>query len=76
LRVSGPVARCWFWCVCLWWFQHGAVVVQQKMYVFGGNHNGRYLGDIQVVWSSCSAVDCAFRCCIMGRCLTVWNPCE
>lgn len=23
-------------------------MVQQRMYVFGGNHNGRYLGDVQV----------------------------
>jgi len=30
-------------------YKHGAVVVQGKMYVFGGNHNGRYLGDIQVL---------------------------
>ncbi|KAL5672452.1 hypothetical protein ACJX0J_016758, partial [Zea mays] len=30
-------------------YKHGAVVIQQKMYVFGGNHNGRYLGDIQVL---------------------------
>ncbi|OEL24868.1 Acyl-CoA-binding domain-containing protein 4 [Dichanthelium oligosanthes] len=30
-------------------YKHGAAVVQQKMYVFGGNHNGRYLGDIQVL---------------------------
>ncbi|XP_062203609.1 acyl-CoA-binding domain-containing protein 6-like [Phragmites australis] len=30
-------------------YKHGAAVVQQKMYIFGGNHNGRYLGDIQVL---------------------------
>lgn len=30
-------------------YKHGAVVIQQKMYVFGGNHNGHYLGDIQVL---------------------------
>ncbi|KAM3254956.1 hypothetical protein ACQJBY_048405 [Aegilops geniculata] len=30
-------------------YKHGAAVVQEKMYVFGGNHNGRYLGDIQVL---------------------------
>ncbi|KAL6622700.1 hypothetical protein ACP70R_032579 [Stipagrostis hirtigluma subsp. patula] len=30
-------------------YKHGAAVVQQKMYVFGGNHNGRYLGDIPVL---------------------------
>ncbi|KAF8660943.1 hypothetical protein HU200_057322 [Digitaria exilis] len=30
-------------------YKHGAAVVQQKMYVFGGNHNGRYLGDVQVL---------------------------
>uniref|UniRef100_A0ACD5XN46 Uncharacterized protein n=1 Tax=Avena sativa TaxID=4498 RepID=A0ACD5XN46_AVESA len=30
-------------------YKHGAAVVQEKMYVFGGNHNGRYLGDVQVL---------------------------
>ncbi|CAN6347935.1 unnamed protein product [Urochloa humidicola] len=30
-------------------YKHGAAVLQQKMYVFGGNHNGRYLADIQVL---------------------------
>jgi hypothetical protein len=30
------------------YFQHGAAVVQDKMYIYGGNHNGRYLNDIQV----------------------------
>uniref|UniRef100_N1R3H4 Acyl-CoA-binding domain-containing protein n=1 Tax=Aegilops tauschii TaxID=37682 RepID=N1R3H4_AEGTA len=30
-------------------YKQGAAVVQEKMYVFGGNHNGRYLGDIQVL---------------------------
>ncbi|GJN34847.1 hypothetical protein PR202_gb23546 [Eleusine coracana subsp. coracana] len=40
---------------------HGAAVLQQKMYIFGGNHNGRYLGDIQVLdfkslsWSNLEA---------------------
>uniref|UniRef100_A0A0D9Y013 Acyl-CoA-binding domain-containing protein n=1 Tax=Leersia perrieri TaxID=77586 RepID=A0A0D9Y013_9ORYZ len=30
-------------------YKHAAAVVQEKMYVFGGNHNGRYLGDMQVL---------------------------
>ncbi|CAM0949739.1 unnamed protein product [Alopecurus aequalis] len=30
-------------------YKHGAAVVQEKMYVFGGNHNGHYLGDLQVL---------------------------
>ncbi|KAK3139947.1 hypothetical protein QOZ80_5AG0393020 [Eleusine coracana subsp. coracana] len=30
-------------------YKHGAAVLQQKMYIFGGNNNGRYLGDIQVL---------------------------
>uniref|UniRef100_A0A0C9S8L2 TSA: Wollemia nobilis Ref_Wollemi_Transcript_4240_2379 transcribed RNA sequence n=1 Tax=Wollemia nobilis TaxID=56998 RepID=A0A0C9S8L2_9CONI len=34
-----PVAR----------YEHAAEVVQGKMYVIGGNHNGRYLNDIQVL---------------------------
>lgn len=28
--------------------QHGAAVIDDKMYIFGGNHNGRYIGDLQV----------------------------
>ncbi|THU50458.1 hypothetical protein C4D60_Mb06t20430 [Musa balbisiana] len=30
-------------------YAHGAAVLRKKMYVFGGNHNGRYLNDIQVL---------------------------
>ncbi|XP_020585661.1 acyl-CoA-binding domain-containing protein 4 [Phalaenopsis equestris] len=30
-------------------YQHGAAVVKDKMYIFGGNHNGRYLNDLQVL---------------------------
>ncbi|KAL4379864.1 hypothetical protein GQ457_02G039010 [Hibiscus cannabinus] len=30
-------------------YQHGAAVVQDKMYVYGGNHNGRYLNDLHVL---------------------------
>ncbi|PKA54912.1 Acyl-CoA-binding domain-containing protein 4 [Apostasia shenzhenica] len=29
-------------------YQHGAAVVQDKMYIFGGNHNGHYLSDLQI----------------------------
>jgi len=32
----------------LYFFQHGAAVIQDKMYIYGGNHNGRYLGDLHV----------------------------
>ncbi|KAI3975257.1 hypothetical protein MKX01_033497 [Papaver californicum] len=41
LTVSGqlPKAR----------YEHAAAVVQDTMYVFGGNHNGRYLNDLQVL---------------------------
>ncbi|OVA04317.1 hypothetical protein BVC80_1395g24 [Macleaya cordata] len=41
LPVSGqrPKAR----------YEHDAAVVQDKMYIFGGNHNGRYLNDLQVL---------------------------
>ena len=28
--------------------QHGAAVIDDKIYIFGGNHNGRYLSDLQV----------------------------
>ncbi|KAF3330774.1 acyl-CoA-binding domain-containing protein 4-like protein [Carex littledalei] len=41
LSVSGPIPKPRY--------QHGAAVVQDKMYIFGGNHNGRYLGDLQVL---------------------------
>ncbi|GJM97171.1 hypothetical protein PR202_ga14076 [Eleusine coracana subsp. coracana] len=30
-------------------YEHGATVLQDKMYIFGGNHNGRYLSDLQVL---------------------------
>ncbi|KAL2634529.1 hypothetical protein R1flu_006008 [Riccia fluitans] len=30
-------------------YQHAAAVVGDKMFVIGGNHNGRYLNDIQVL---------------------------
>ncbi|GMH13152.1 hypothetical protein Nepgr_014993 [Nepenthes gracilis] len=30
-------------------YEHGAAVVQDKMYIYGGNHNGRYLNDLQVL---------------------------
>lgn len=30
-------------------YEHGAALVQDKMYIFGGNHNGRYLSDLQVL---------------------------
>ncbi|KAM7277654.1 hypothetical protein ACFE04_004788 [Oxalis oulophora] len=30
-------------------YEHGAAVVQDKMYIFGGNHNGRYLSDLLVL---------------------------
>ncbi|XP_023635745.1 acyl-CoA-binding domain-containing protein 5 isoform X2 [Capsella rubella] len=41
LRTSGqpPKAR----------YEHGAAVIQDKMYMYGGNHNGRYLGDLHVL---------------------------
>ncbi|KAF5957576.1 hypothetical protein HYC85_004801 [Camellia sinensis] len=29
--------------------QHGAAIIDDKMYIFGGNHNGRYLNDLQVL---------------------------
>lgn len=30
-------------------YEHGAAVVQDKMYIYGGNHNGRYLSDIYIL---------------------------
>ncbi|XP_076923694.1 acyl-CoA-binding domain-containing protein 4-like [Bidens hawaiensis] len=39
--VSGPKPRPRY--------EHAAAVVDDKMYVFGGNHNGRYLNDLQTL---------------------------
>ncbi|XP_048605271.1 acyl-CoA-binding domain-containing protein 4-like isoform X1 [Brassica napus] len=30
-------------------YEHGAAVIQDKMYIYGGNHNGRYLGDLHAL---------------------------
>ncbi|GAB2228960.1 hypothetical protein Droror1_Dr00023094 [Drosera rotundifolia] len=30
-------------------YEHGAAVIQDKLYAYGGNHNGRYLSDLQVL---------------------------
>nr|AFZ62126.1 acyl-CoA binding protein 4 [Vernicia fordii] len=30
-------------------YEHGAVVIQDQMYIYGGNHNGRYLNDLHVL---------------------------
>lgn len=30
-------------------YEHGAALVQDKMYIFGGNHNGRYLNELHVL---------------------------
>ncbi|KAL9447297.1 hypothetical protein AB3S75_014883 [Citrus x aurantiifolia] len=30
-------------------YEHGAAVVQDKMYIYGGNHNGRYLSDMHIL---------------------------
>ncbi|CAH2055027.1 unnamed protein product [Thlaspi arvense] len=30
-------------------YEHGAAVIQDKMYIYGGNQNGRYLGDLHVL---------------------------
>ncbi|XP_020101737.1 acyl-CoA-binding domain-containing protein 4 [Ananas comosus] len=30
-------------------YEHGAAIVGEKMYIFGGNYNGRYLSDLQVL---------------------------
>ncbi|KAF3790353.1 Acyl-CoA-binding domain-containing protein 4 [Nymphaea thermarum] len=30
-------------------YEHGAATIQDKMYIVGGNHNGRYLNDLQVL---------------------------
>ncbi|PKI74049.1 hypothetical protein CRG98_005527 [Punica granatum] len=43
-------------------YEHGAAVIQDKMYVYGGNHNGRYLSDLHVLdlkswtWSKVDAI--------------------
>ncbi|KAJ4751686.1 Acyl-CoA binding protein [Rhynchospora pubera] len=69
LSVSGTIPKSRY--------QHGAAVVQDKMYIFGGNHNGRYLGDLQVLdlkgltWSK---VDAKFQAGSTGSSTTV-APC-
>ncbi|XP_061348425.1 acyl-CoA-binding domain-containing protein 4-like isoform X2 [Gastrolobium bilobum] len=30
-------------------YEHGAAVVRDKLYIYGGNHNGRYLNDLHVL---------------------------
>ncbi|KAG6519763.1 hypothetical protein ZIOFF_023271 [Zingiber officinale] len=46
-------------------YAHGAAVLHDKMYIFGGNHNGRYLNDLQVLdlktlsWSRIEAKELA-----------------
>ncbi|XP_031131140.1 acyl-CoA-binding domain-containing protein 4-like [Ipomoea triloba] len=30
-------------------YEHGAAVIDDRMYIFGGNHNGRYLSDLQAL---------------------------
>nr|XP_009802411.1 PREDICTED: acyl-CoA-binding domain-containing protein 4-like isoform X2 [Nicotiana sylvestris] len=30
-------------------YEHGAAVIDDKMYIFGGNYNGRYLSDLQAL---------------------------
>ncbi|KAF7817911.1 acyl-CoA-binding domain-containing protein 4 [Senna tora] len=30
-------------------YEHGAAVMQDKLYIYGGNHNGRYLNDLNVL---------------------------
>ncbi|XP_010524874.1 PREDICTED: acyl-CoA-binding domain-containing protein 4 isoform X1 [Tarenaya hassleriana] len=30
-------------------YEHGAAVIQDKMYIYGGNHNGRYLSDLHAL---------------------------
>ncbi|KAI4311128.1 hypothetical protein MLD38_036048 [Melastoma candidum] len=30
-------------------YEHGAAVIGDKMYIYGGNHKGRYIGDIQML---------------------------
>lgn len=30
-------------------YEHGAAVILDKMYIYGGNHNGRYLNDLHVL---------------------------
>ncbi|KAL3631699.1 acyl-CoA-binding domain-containing protein 4 [Castilleja foliolosa] len=39
--ISGPLPKARY--------EHGAAVIDDKMYIFGGNHNGRYLNDLQVL---------------------------
>ena len=49
--------------MCLY-VQHGAAVVQDKLYVYGGNHNGRYLNDLHV---SIVQYLCCRKLCILSN---------
>ncbi|MCH88940.1 acyl-CoA-binding domain protein, partial [Trifolium medium] len=33
-------------------YEHGAAAVQDKLYIYGGNHNGRYLSDLHIAWGN------------------------
>ena len=41
------------WSLSSHFLQHGAALMLDKLYVFGGNHNGRYLSDLQVCLVDC-----------------------
>ncbi|KAI3494581.1 hypothetical protein L1887_40713 [Cichorium endivia] len=36
-------------CLTFGFLQHATAVIDDKMYIFGGNHNGRYLNDLQTL---------------------------
>ncbi|KAK8520218.1 hypothetical protein V6N12_004176 [Hibiscus sabdariffa] len=33
-------------------YEHAAAVIEDKMYIHGGNHNGRYLSDLHIPWEN------------------------
>ncbi|XP_073150797.1 acyl-CoA-binding domain-containing protein 4-like [Henckelia pumila] len=62
-------------------YEHGAAIIGDKMYLFGGNHNGRYLNDLQVLnlrtwtWSKVevrAGTDGTATACA-GHALIPWN---
>ncbi|KAL6513360.1 acyl-CoA-binding domain-containing protein 4 [Orobanche gracilis] len=47
--ISGPRPKARYAVLDLHFCIHGAAIIDDKMYIYGGNHNGRYLNDLQVL---------------------------
>ncbi|KAL6531334.1 acyl-CoA-binding domain-containing protein 4 [Orobanche minor] len=47
--ISGPRPKARYAVLDLQFCIHGAAIIDDKMCIYGGNHNGRYLNDLQVL---------------------------